>query len=73
MSRRVQIHLDLSVPQARTLRRALTTAAVAYEGSDAPDADVFAQLAKEIGPIVSAAIEAGPGQRSAATFTFEKG
>lgn len=56
MSRRVKIHLDLTVPQARALSRALDAAIQSYEGGDDPEITVFERLQDKVGPVIRDAI-----------------
>lgn len=58
MSRRVKVHLDLTVPQARALSRALDAAIRSYEGGDDPEITVFERLQDKVGPVIRAAIAA---------------
>lgn len=58
MSRRVKIHLDLTVAQARALSRALDAAIQSYEGGDDPEITVFERLQAKVGPVVRDAIAA---------------
>lgn len=58
MSRRVKIHLDLTVSQARALSRMLAAAIQCYEGGDDPEITVFERLQDKIGLIIHDAVAA---------------